>query len=273
MRPRIASRSPGRAAAAVLCLLGLAVAACGSDPAGSSSASGSPPRSGSPALSGSLTVFAAASLTEAFRDAASTLENSHPGLSVTYSFAGSQQLVSNVKNGAPADVIATADAQTMRALVTAGLVETPRTFARNRLEIAVARGNPKAIRGLADLADPRIAVVLADPSVPAGRFARQAFQKAGVTVTPKSNELDVKAALQKVAAGDADAAVVYTTDVSSAADRVDGVSIPDSQNVIAVYPIAVVRSTQHRDAAVAFVDEAVAGDVQRALRRRGFLAP
>lgn len=247
----------------------MAVAACGT----ASPASSGGGATGNPALSGSLTVFAAASLSNAFRDAATTLEAKNSGFTVTYSFAGSQQLVTSIQSGAPADVIATADQSTMQTLVVAGLVDTPRTFARNRLEIAVARGNPKGIHSLADLGNPSISVVLAAPSVPAGRFANEALQKAGVSVRPKSLELDVTSALEKVESGDADAAIVYTTDVSSAPGKVDGVVIPDSQNVIAVYPIAVVKATLHPTVAAAFVEEAVTGDVQAAVQKRGFLSP
>lgn len=258
---------------AILTGLALVVAACGGSPGSSSSGGGAASSRTTSRPSGSLTVLAAASLTEAFKDAEKALEVNDPGFKATYSFAGSQQLVTNIKNGAPSDVIATADTTSMQTLVTAGLVETPQTFARNKLGIAVAKGNPKGIKALADLANPAVSVVLADPSVPAGKFARQALQKAGVSVTPKSNELDVKSTLQKVAAGDADAGIVYSTDVSSAAGKVDGVAIPESQNVIAVYPIAVVKATRYHDAAVAFVQEAVSGAVQSALHKRGFLAP
>ncbi len=116
-------------------------------------------------------------------------------------------------------------------------------------------------------------MVLADPSVPAGKFAKQALQKAGVTVTPKSLELDVKSVLQKVAIGEADAGIVYVTDVTAAGTSVAGVPIPDDQNVIAVYPIAVVKATTHHAAAAAFVSQIVSGVGQQALRKRGFLAP
>lgn len=247
----------------------LLLASCGS--------SGSPateaPTATPGALNGSLTVLAAASLTEAFTDAKATLEAANPGFSVTFSFAGSQQLVTDVIDGAPADVIATADQVTMQKLVSAGLVEAPVSFARNRLEIAVAPGNPKGIHSLADLARSDVSVVLAAPAVPAGNFAKQVLAKANVAVTPKSLELDVKTVLEKVESGDADAAIVYTTDVSSAPGKVDGVVIPDSQNVIAVYPIAVVKATLHPTVAAAFVEEAVTGDVQAAVQKRGFLSP
>jgi molybdate transport system substrate-binding protein len=246
-------------------------AGCGSSATGSSA---SPSASASATkLTGPLTVLAAASLTEAFNDTKKTLETANTGLAITYSFAGSQLLVSQIQNGAPADVVATADQASMSTLSTAGLVDPPTIFAHNKLEIAVAPGNPKGVKGLADLARPDLAVVLADPSVPAGKFAKQALTKAAVTVTPKSLELDVKSVLQKVATGEADAGIVYVTDVKAAGSKVTGVTIPDDQNVIATYPIAVVKATKHPVAAKAFVDEIVSGDGQKALLARGFLGP
>jgi molybdate transport system substrate-binding protein len=245
-------------------------AGCG----GSTTGSASPSPSGSASkLTGPLTVLAAASLTEAFTDARKTLEAKDPGLAITDSFAGSQQLVSQLQSGAPADVVATADQASMSTLASAGLVDTPTVFAHNKLEIVVAPGNPKGVRGLADLARPDLVVVLEDPSVPAGKFARQALQRAGITVNPRSLELDVKSELQKVVMGEADAGIVYVTDVTAAGSKVTGVPIPDDQNVIATYPIAVVKATTHPAAARAFVDEIVSGDGQKALRARGFLGP
>ena len=225
-------------------------------------------------LSGSLNVFAAASLTEAFNDEKTALASSDPGLSLTYDFAGSQALVTQIKNGAPADVFASADQKNMQKLIDAGLVETPKTFARNKLEIAVAPGNPKHITGLADLEKSGVILVLEDPSVPAGNYARQAFTKAGLPAPkPTSNELDVKSTLAKLTSGDADAVVVYVTDVKAAGSKVEGVEIPDSQNVIATYPIAAIKASKHLTAAEAFVDEVVSGSGQQALQARGFLAP
>ncbi|MEA2672311.1 MAG: molybdate transport system substrate-binding protein [Chloroflexota bacterium] len=246
------------------------VAGCG----GSSVAPASPSPSGrASTLTGPLTVLAAASLTEAFTDARKALEAGNPGLAITDSFAGSQQLVSQIQSGAPADVVATADQASITTLASAGLVDTPTVFAHNTLEIVVAPGNPRGVRGLADLARPDLIVVLEDPSVPAGKFARQALQKAGITVAPRSLELDVKSELQKVAMGEADAGIVYVTDVSAAGSRVTGVPIPDGQNVTATYPVAVVKASRHPAAARAFVGEIVSGAGQRALRARGFLGP
>jgi molybdate transport system substrate-binding protein len=259
----------------VAAVVSLLAAACGS----SSKTKSAAPTTVAPTsttvspLTGSLTVLAAASLTEAFNDAKTKLAASNPGLSVTYSFAGSQALVQQIQNGAPADVFASADQTNMQKLIAAGLVATPVTFARNKLEIAVAPGNPKKINGLADLTRSDLKVVLEDPSVPAGNYARQALAKLSLTVHPVSNPLDVKSALQTVTSGEADAVIVYATDVASAAGRAAGVEIPDSQNIIATYPIAVVKASHNQDAAQGFVNSMVKGQGQQALQARGFLAP
>ncbi|MEA2902290.1 MAG: molybdate transport system substrate-binding protein [Actinomycetota bacterium] len=236
----------------------LAGSACGSETA--------PSRAG-----GSVTVFAAASLTEAFTDIGTALGAGDPSLSVRYSFAGSGALVTQVDQGAPADVVATADTTSMARLVAAGLVETPTTFARNQLQILVPPGNPLGIASLADLARPDLKVVLGDETVPAGKYAAQALQAAAVTVAPVSREADVKAAVAKVTLGEADATIVYVTDVAAAGAKGQGVAIPDGQNVVAEYPIAVVKATGNHAGAVAFVDAVVHGSGQDALRQRGFL--
>lgn len=257
-------------------LLALGASACGSSSSSSPSAStsgGSGQQATADPLTGSLTVFAAASLTEAYKDAKTKLQAAHSGLSITYSFAGSQALVTQIQNGAPADVIATADTATMQKLVGGGLVDAPTTFARNQLEIVVAPGNPKHVTGLADFARADLKAILEDPSVPAGKYGRQALQAQGVTAHPVSLPLDVKSELLAVEQGNADVGIVYVTDVSSAGPAVSGVAIPDNQNVIATYPIAVVKATKNAAAAQAFVDEMVAGTGQQALLARGFLAP
>ncbi|MGI8775903.1 MAG: molybdate ABC transporter substrate-binding protein [Acidimicrobiales bacterium] len=218
-------------------------------------------------------MLAAASLTEAFDDTKTRLTADNPGLALTYSFAGSQQLVSQVGAGTPADVVATADEASMAKLVRAGLVDAPRVFARNKLAIVVPSGNPRGISGLRDLAGDGLAVILADPSVPAGRYAGQALAQAGVIVHPVSLELDVKAVLAKVASGEADAGIVYATDVAAAGSRVAGIEITDEENVVARFPAAVVRATPNRDRAQSFVDQLVDDAGQAALRARGFLAP
>lgn len=250
--------------AALVVAIALFASACGP----TSKAEGGGSESG---LSGSLTVFGAASLTAPFNDAKARLVAGSRDLSLTYSFAGSQQLVAQIGAGAPADVVATADQETMGRLVAPGLVEPPVDFARNMLQIAVAPGNPKAIQGLADLARPGLKVVLADPSVPAGRYSRQALDKAGVTVKPVSLDLDVKSVLGKVTSGEADAGVVYVTDVMAAKTTVTGVDIPAMHNVVASYPVAVVKATRNRVAAQAFVDQLLHGPGRDALIAHGFL--
>lgn len=211
-----------------------------------------------------ITVFAAASLSAPFEALADELDD---GAAPTFSFAGSSALVRQIEQGAPADVVATADERSMQALVSAGLVEEPRVFARNRLAIAVEPGNPQRIEELADLARPDLVVVLCEPTVPAGAYAREALAKAGVTVRPRSLELDVKAALAKVTAGEADAAIVYASDTE------DRVEIPGEHNVVAAYPIAVVAGSPRTESARRFVDAVLGRPGREALAGAGFLPP
>lgn len=254
----------------------LAGAGCGSS-SKKSTATTAPTTSsgaGSPSTAkatGSLKVFAAASLTESFNDEQTKLKTSDPGLSVTYSFAGSGALVTQIQQGAPADVIATADTSSMKKLTDGGLVETPATFAKNKLEILVEPGNPKGIKTLADLGRSDIKLVLEDATVPAGKYSAKALKTAGVTVHPVSREADVKSAVAKVTSGEADATVVYVSDVKAAGSKGTGVPIPDTQNVVAEYPIAIVRASKNHAGAAAFVDAIVEGSGQQALKAHGFL--
>jgi molybdate transport system substrate-binding protein len=224
-------------------------------------------------VSGSALVFAAASLTEPFSDEQTTLRTEQPGVSITYNFAGSGALVTQIQQGAPADVIATADTASMKKLTDAGLVEAPVTFARNKLEIFVGPGNPKQITTLNDLARSDIRFVTEDDTVPAGKYSAQILSAAGVTTNPVSKELDVKSAVAKVTSGEADATIVYVTDVTAAGSSGAGVTIPDAQNVVAEYPIAIVKATKNHDAAATFIDAIVKGSGQTALHNRGFLPP
>lgn len=223
-----------------------------------SSASGS---SATPAL----TVFAAASLQPAFDKVAKNVD-----LRITFNYAGSQTLTSQLTQGAQADVFASADTAHMKTVQDAGLLAgEPRLFAHNRLEIAVEKGNPKGIHSLADLARPGIVVVLADTSVPAGKYAQQALQKAGVTIHPKSLETQVTGVLSKVALGEADAGIVYVSDIMTSG-RVDGVEIPDAQNVVADYPVAKLRSAHDASAADTFVNYLLSPPGQAILAQAGF---
>ena len=227
----------------------LALAGCGASSAGGSR----------------LTVLAAASLAEAF--------DAFPaGMAVAYGYAGSHQLVAQVEAGAPADVVATADEASMDRLVRTGLVEAPQVFARNRLAVAVRPDNPERVAGLADLGRPGLRVALADPAVPAGRYAAQALERAGVAVRPVSLELDVKAVVARVRSGEAHAGIVYATDVGGSTG-VEGVAIPEAANVVASYPVAVVAASDDREAARAFVERLLDRPGREALARRGFLLP
>ncbi len=230
-------------------------------------ASGSP--SPAPTVSGQLTVLAAASLTDAFKDEGQAFQKRYPGTHVDFSFGASSALAVQVEQGAPADVFASAD-QTNMDKVAGQVAGAQRVFAGNRLQIAVPAGNPKHIASLAGLARPDVVLVLCAPQVPCGSYAKQAFQKAGVAAAPRSLEADVRSVLTKVATGEADAGIVYTTDVRSAAGKVQGVDIPDSQNVPATYPVGALRSASNPRAAAVFVDFLVSPDGQTILQRHGF---
>lgn len=258
-------------AALIAAALATTASACSSSSPKASSTTQAPTTTA--ALTGSLKVFGAASLTGAFNAAKTTLTSTNPGLSITYNFAGSNNLVTQIEQGAPADVFASADTANMNKLVTAGLVDPPVVFARNKLEIAVAAGNPKHITGLADLAKPGVTLVLEAQGVPAGDYTRQVLADLHITVQPKSLETDVKSAIAKVTSGEADATVVYVTDVAAAGSAVSGLTIPDANQPSITYPIAVVKSTTNPGAALAFVNSAVSGDVQKALEAAGFLPP
>ena len=226
----------------------------------------------SPTPSRSLVVLAASSLKTPF-DRLGTQFQSRSGITVTFSYAGTQTLVAQLKQGAAADVFASADQQHMADVKSAGLIHgSPQVFAHNRLEIAIARGNPKGIHTLADLARPGLVVVLADPSVPAGGYTQQMLNNAGVTVHPASLEQSVSGVLTKVALGEADAGIVYHSDVVSSG-QVDGIAIPDSQNVIAAYPIAVLKAAANPIGAQEFIDFVSSSDGRAVLKADGFVAP
>lgn len=219
-----------------------------------------------------VNVFAAASLTAAFQAVGNAFEKTHPDTKVQLNFAGSSTLVQQIQQGAPADVFASADEANMQKLVESGAIAgAPLLFARNSLQIVVPPGNPKHIAALADLAKPGLTIALCGPTVPCGRYAAQAFTKAGVTAPAASQELDVKAVLTKVAMGEADAGIVYVTDVRAAAGRVEGVDIPESFNVIARYPIAVVKNAPNAAAAAALIDFVLSSGGQQLLAGFGFL--
>jgi molybdate transport system substrate-binding protein len=221
-----------------------------------------------------VTVLAAASLTEAFRTIGKDFETAHPGTTVTCNFAGSSTLARQIIEGAPADVFASADEENMKKVVDAGGVTgTPQAFAGNRLAIIVPRGNPKHVNDLADLGRQGLVVSLAAPAVPVGRYSREAFGKAGVPVPSASEEVDVKSVVTRVSMGEADAGVVYVTDVAAGGDTVEAVTIPDAHNRTARYPIAVLKGAPNAADARAFVAYVLSPSGQSVLERAGFLAP
>jgi len=221
-----------------------------------------------------VTVFAAASLTAAFTEIGFAFTVENPNAKATFSFAASSELVTQIGEGAPADVFASADMGNMTRLTDAGNNSSePQVFATNSLEIMVGPGNPKGITGVADLADEDLIVVICAPEVPCGKYAAQIFESAGVMVAPKSLEENVKAVASKVTLGEADAGIVYKTDVTAAGDKAAGVEIPADINVLAKYPIAVTREAANAEGAQAFIDFVNSAQGQKILASYGFLAP
>jgi molybdate transport system substrate-binding protein len=274
----------------LLALFGLVAAGCGDDSSGSAATtttlSGTttvaaptttvPTTTVAPKVTGDVTVLAAASLTDAFKEIGTSFEAANPGAKITFSFAASSALATQVNQGAPADVFASADTANMDKVTGsggAGTAAAPVTFATNKLQIIVGKGNPKAVNGVADLAKAGLIYVTAAPEVPIGAYAKQVLDKAKVTVTPKSLEADVKAVVNKVTLGEADAGIVYSTDVKAAGDKAQGVTIPDDVNVIATYPIAVTKATKNSSAATAFVSYVAGTAGQTILAKYGFTKP
>lgn len=221
-----------------------------------------------------LTVFAAASLTAAFEELEGKYEESHPGVDLRISYGGSSDLVTQIEEGAEADVFASADTPTMERLVDAGLAGSePRDFASNTLAVAVAPGNPLEIAALGDLADPGLDLVLCAPEVPCGRAAHEVANRAGITLRPVSEEQSVTDVLAKVREGEADAGLVYVTDVQEAGGDVAGVELPELAEVVNRYPIVVVDTSTRVRLAREFVDLVLDRVGQRTLADHGFGPP
>jgi len=226
-----------------------------------------------------LTVFAASSLRDAFQDLGRIFEQEHPGTSLSFNFAGSQELRTQVEHGARADVLASADPRTLRALAGAGLSLEPQVFARNEPVIVVPVGNPAGIDALADLPRARRLVVGA-PEVPIGEYTVRILEAAsrrygpafGAAVESRvaSRELNVRQVLAKVALGEADAAIVYRTDALASRGAVEVISIPPQLNVVAEYPIALLRGAARPGLARAFVELVLSSAGQAVLARHGF---
>ncbi|MEU5347460.1 molybdate ABC transporter substrate-binding protein [Streptomyces sp. NPDC020766] len=266
-RTRRTMQVAGAGAAALL-----ALSACSSSDDSSTGSDSS--ASASPKLSGTVTVFAAASLKESFTALGKEFEQQHPGTKVTFSFGGSDSLAASITGGAPADVFASASPKTMAIVTDKGDASgTPATFVRNQLEIATLPGNPDKITSLEDLTKSGLKVVLCDKTVPCGAAAQKALDAGKLKLTPVSYEQDVKAALTKVELKEADAAVVYKTDVNAAGDKVEGVDFPESADAINDYPIVRLKDAPNAEAAKAFIALVQSADGQKVLTGAGFLKP
>lgn len=229
---------------------------------------------GTPAISGDVTVFAAASLTESFTRLGKDFEAAHPGVTVTFNFAGSSALAKQINDGAPADVFASAAPKNMTEVTGTGSVTAkPVTFVTNTLEIAVPAGNPAKITGLADFAKADLKIALCAEQVPCGAASKKVFDAAGITAAPDTLEQDVKAVLTKVSLGEVDAALVYKTDVKAAGDKVEGIEFPEAAKAVNEYPIATCAKAPNPDGAKAFVDYVLSDEGRAVLTEAGFGTP
>lgn len=221
-----------------------------------------------------LTVYAAASLKDTFTELGKEFEASHEGVTVAFNFAGSADLVAQIEQGAPADVFASADTRNMNRANAANLVSgTPINFATNTLEIATPPDNPAHITKLSDLAEPGVKVVLCAVEVPCGSAAHAVEEAAGLVVKPVSEEQSVTDVLGKISSGEADAGLVYVTDVKAAGDAVHGVPFPESAKAVNTYPIAPLAGSKHAGTALAFARFVAGAKGQALLAAAGFAKP
>lgn len=265
MRPGSSARVLRSGIAIITGLILVAMAGCGS---------GDEPSTDAAADRTELTILAAASLTDSFTEIGSKFEQDHSGVTVRFSFGSSSTLAQQVTEGAPADVFASANEDTMQTVVDAGLTRAdPQLFVTNTLRIAVPAGNPGAVQGLEDFADSNKKTALCAEQVPCGAAAQEVFANAGITPQPVTYEKDVKAALQKVVQGEVDAAMVYATDVAAAGDEVEGIDFDGSDAVVNNYPLAALKESAHPEQAQEFVDYVRSDTGQQILQQAGFGAP
>jgi molybdate transport system substrate-binding protein len=260
-------------AAGIVGITATAVAGCGSSGTSSGSSASPSASTSSPAVSGSITVFAAASLKEAFTTIGKQFEAAHPGAKVTFSFGASSALAQQVTSGAPADVFASASPKNMQQVVTSGDASNPVNFAKNVMEVATPPSNPAHVASVNDLANPSVKVALCQPQVPCGVTAAKVFKNASITVKPVTLQPDVKSVLTQVELGSVDAGMVYVTDVHAAGTKVKGVEIPASINASTEYPIAPVSKSGNAATAQAFVTYVVSPAGQSVLAAAGFEKP
>jgi molybdate transport system substrate-binding protein len=257
-----------------LCCLGVVLAAgCGDDDAASSTSSTAGDCPGWPqcdTVDGTVTVFAAASLTDAFGEVAEAFMVDNPDVTVELNLAGSSTLREQILAGAPSDVFASANLSNMDQVVGGGAADESDVFATNSLEIVVPAGNPGDVDGLDDFANPDLLIGLCAPEVPCGEFGREALANAGVTPAQDTDEPDVRSLLTKVSEGELDAGLVYRSDVLAAGDVVEGIELAEDDNVVAEYPIAVLAESGNAEAAEAFVAFLLGDDGQAILEAWGF---
>ena len=258
---------------AVLTAMALALTLAACAPAGRTE-QGGPDDGRASGNAGTVTVFAAASLKTAFTEIAERFEAANPGTDVTLSFAGSSDLVTQITQGAPADVFASADTRNMGKLKDEDLVDgTAKNFATNTLAIVVPAGNPAGITGFGDLARSGVKVVLCASQVPCGAAAKTVEQETGTTLSPVSEESSVADVLGKVTSGEADAGLVYVTDAKSAGSKVEQIPFPEAAKVLNTYPVAAVKGARNKPTARAFVEFVLGADGQSALAAAGFGTP
>jgi molybdate transport system substrate-binding protein len=282
-RPRGLRRGIRTLAVVLVAVLGVALSACSSSSSSSTSSSTSAPASTSAAgsasaasgtISGTVVVFAATSLTEAFDKIGAQFEAAHPGVTVKFNYSGSSSLATSINQGAPADVFASAAPKNMETVTSAGNASgTAQDFATNTGEIMVEKGNPKNIKSVSDLANPAIKVVVCAPEVPCGAVATAIFKNAGVTVKPVSQEQNVGGVVTKVTLGEADAGIVYVTDVKANEGKATGVPIPADQNDRTAYPIVELKGAPNPSAAAAFISYVLGPEGQQVLASYGFQPP
>lgn len=253
------SAHPRRAAVLVAAVL-LGIGAC------------SAPQADEPA-GGTLTIAAATSLTDVFERLSGQFRDEHPDIELNIGYGSSSGAARAIVEGAPIDVFASADEKQMQVVTDAGLAPDPVVFTANVLSIAVPKGNPAGVTGLADFARGDLELAVCAPEVPCGAAAERLFELAGVTAAPDTYEEDVRAALNKVELGEVDAALVYATDVRSLPQWVEGIDVPEAGQVVNRYPIAVLSGARNREAAQAFVDLVFSEDGRRALADHGFRTP
>ena len=252
-------------------LAAVALAGCSSSSSGGAASTASP--ASSSASTASITVFAAASLTGTFTQIGKQFEAAHPGDKVTFSFGPSSGLATQITNGAPADVFASAAPANMEQVVTAGDASNPQDFAKNIMEVAVPPSNPANVKSVNNLAKKSVKVALCQPQVPCGVVAAEVFKNAGITVKPVTLEADVKSVLAQVELNEVDAGMVYVTDVQAAGTKVKGVQIPADDNASTLYPIATISKSSHQSVAQAFVAYVLSPAGQQVLSAAGFEKP